>query len=541
MKTMKRFFAVVLAMVTMCTMAACGNTAPAASQPAETAAPAVEDATENPEEVLDEETQSGETQPAEVVSKHLNLAANFAYASLDPHKDYNGWYTSIYGITETLFKIGDDMGLEPILAEGYENSGNVWTIRINQAASFSNGNKVTADMVMRNLKRLAEVNERFAYMGEWDMEATDDATLVITTKESYPILINDLATPEAGIIDLDNTTDTDNAIIATGPFVIDEFIPEGDVTVKRNDNYWNGEVKLDSAKFYYMHEDEPKLMAMQSGEIDGYDSVTSEAAQIYQAEPDKYFLNSVAGTRLQFALLNKDRMSDTIRKVVNGTIDKESIADFLSGTVSPTAGPYNADSAYGKANGPEKLSAEDAKALIESDGYVLNADGYYEKDGKELDLNICYYAARSLDSIALLIQEQLKGIGVRSHLTVEEDPDATYMMSGNYDIALYCMISDKSGDPYYFIETVLLTNSYYNHYGYKNTKADEMAAELAVETDSAKRAELANEIIQMSIDDNVVNYLEHFNKITVLKPGITGYADTNPFDFYAISKDTDIN
>ena len=68
-----------------------------------------------------------------------------------------------------------------------------------------------------------------------------------------------------------------------------------------------------------------------------------------------------------------------------------------------------------------------------------------------------------------------------------------------------------------------------------------MAADLAVETDPSKRAELANSIIQMSIDENVVSYLEHFNKITVLKPGISGYADTNPFDFYAISKDTDIN
>ena len=541
MKTTKKLFAMVLSMVMMLMVAACGNTAPATSQPAETAAPAAGDETENSEEVLDEETQSEETQPAETSEKHLNLAANFAYASLDTHKDYNGWYTSIYGITETLFKMADDMSIEPLLAEGYENAGNVWTIRIDQAASFSNGNKVTADMVMRNLKRLAEENTRFAYMADWEMEATDDATLVITTKDAYPTLINDLATPEAGIIDLDNTTDTDNAIIATGPFVIDEFIPEGDVTVKKNENYWGGEVKLDSVKFYYMQEDEPKLMAMQSGEIDGYDSVTSEAAQIYQAEPDKYFLNSVAGTRLQFALINKDRMSDALRKAVNCSIDKDSIADFLSGTVSPTAGPYSADAAYGKANGPEKLSAEDAKALIESDGYVLNADGYYEKDGKELDLNICYYAARSLDSIALLIQEQLKGIGVKSHLTVEEDPDATYMTNGDYDIALYCMIADKSGDPYYFIETVLLSDSYYNHYGYKNDKADKMAEELATETDTAKRAELANSIIQMSIDENVVNYLEHFNKITVLKPGISGYADTNPFDFYAISKDTDIN
>ena len=288
MKTTKRLFAIVLSMVMMLMVAACGNIAPVTSQSAETTSVAG-DETENSEEVLDEETQSAETS-----EKHLNLAANFAYASLDTHKDYNGWYTSIYGITETLFKMADDMSIEPLLAEGYENSGNVWTIKINQAASFSNGNKVTADMVMRNLKRLAEENTRFAYMADWEMEATDDATLVITTKDAYPTLINDLATPEAGIIDLDNTTDTDNAIIATGPFVIDEFIPEGDVTVKKNENYWGGEGKLDSVKFYYMQEDEPKLMAMQSGEIDGYDSVTSEAAQIYQAEPDKYGRNKTS-------------------------------------------------------------------------------------------------------------------------------------------------------------------------------------------------------------------------------------------------------
>ncbi len=45
--------------------------------------------------------------------------------------------------------------------------------------------------------------------------------------------------------------------------------------VSRNQRYWGGEVKLDGAVFYYMQEDEPKLMAMQNDEIDAYTSVTA--------------------------------------------------------------------------------------------------------------------------------------------------------------------------------------------------------------------------------------------------------------------------
>ena len=45
---------------------------------------------------------------------------------------------------------------------------------------------------------------------------------------------------------------------------------------------------------------------------------------------------------------------------------------------------------------------------------------------------------------------------------------------------------------------------------------------------------------QIAIDDNAFGYVGLFNKITCLQPGITGYANNNPFDFYAISADTDI-
>ena len=53
-------------------------------------------------------TAYGEQASAEG-GKWLKLAESFAYPSLDAHKDYYGWYTSIYGVTETLFRVADDL------------------------------------------------------------------------------------------------------------------------------------------------------------------------------------------------------------------------------------------------------------------------------------------------------------------------------------------------------------------------------------------------------------------------------------------------
>ena len=197
---------------------------------------------------------------------------------------------------------------------------------------------------------------------------------------------------------------------------------------------------------------------------------------------------------------------------------------------------------------PEKLGflgvscahAAAAKAAIEEAGYTLGSDGIYEKDGQDLNLNICYYPARSLDSLALLIQEQLKAIGVGSYLTSQEDADATYILSGDYDIALYCMIADKNGDPYYFIDTVLRPGGYWASAGFESDEANELIAKLQVETDSNERARLANEIVQLAIDDNAIGCVGLFNKITVSAKNVSGIYENCPFDFYRIDADTDM-
>ncbi|MBE6909773.1 MAG: ABC transporter substrate-binding protein [Ruminococcaceae bacterium] len=530
-----KMIAALLALCMALSLAACGGGQTAPETGTQTpAAPAAETP-----------AAPAQTQPepaaAPAQPKQLRLAESFAYASLDAHKDYYGWYTSIYGVTETLFKVGDDLSVQPLLAKDYSVSDDdkTWTVTLADGAAFSNGTSVTADMVKRNLERLAEVNERFAYLADYTFAVVDDHTLTITTPDVYPTMLSDLTAPEFAILDLDGTTDFDNAPVGTGPFVVKSFEPEGTVEVEKNTAYWNGDVKLDGATFYYMQDDETKLMAMQSGDIDGYTSVTAAAKEIYAADPATYQLTVIPATRLQFYVLNKNRMDDAVRAAVNLTVDCDAIAAFLGGTVSAAVGPFSPSAPYGKVTKPAVDTAK-AKALLEADGYALNASGVYEKDGKPLSLNICYYAARSLDSISLLMQEQLKAIGVDATLTVQEDPDATYVASGDYDIALYCMIADKAGDPYYCCNALFRQDSRWALAGFPTAESEALINKLQSETDVNQRAALANQIVQMTIDDNAYGYVGLFNKTTVTQNGVTGIAESCPFDFYGISADTDM-
>ena len=406
--------------------------------------------------------------------KVLRLAVDFAYPSLDAHKEYYGWFTSIYGVTEALFRMGDDSSVQPALAEKAETGGDglTWTVTLRDGVCFSNGVPMTAEMAVRNLRRAAEVNSRFAYLAAYDMTAVDEKTLTITTPEVYPTLLNELASPELAILDLDASADLDTAPVATGPFVIKSFQPEGTVEVSRNQHYWGGEVKLDGAVFYYMQEDEPKLMAMQNDEIDAYTSVTAAAREIYQADPDRYQLTDVPATRLQFYILNQETLDDAVRAAVN--------------------------------------------------------------------LTVAYYPARSLDSIALLMQEQLKAVGIGVTFNCQEDPDATYIANRDFDIALYCMIADKNGDPYYFIDSTLRRGGYFDVGGFDSHRCQQLIDRLQYEIDGSQRAELANQIVQLAIDDNAFGYVGLFNKTTVARKGVVHIAESCPFDFYFISAGTDI-
>ena len=465
----------------------------------------------------------------------LKSVETFAYGSLDPHVDYYSWHSQKYGLTESLFRINENMEVEPWLAEDLVVDGNVATLTIKDGVCFSNGNPLTADMVKRNIERLAEVNSRFLYINDWTMEATDDKTLVITMATPLPTLKNELANPEFCMIDLDATTDFNNNPICTGPFKVEKFIPEGDITLVRNESYWGGEVILDGVTFYSMSDDQSKLMAMQNGEIDVYDNITATDIEIFSADPSQYELYSVDMQMRAYMFMNPDRIPESVREAITLVVDRESIASFMGGVMSPTYGVFDEDLPYGAVQQPQ-MDTDKAAEVMEADGYTLNADGVWEKNGQPLEtIMLACFASRSIDSIAVLIREQLTNFGIPAEIELKEDPDGTYMTDHDYDICFYRMITDKTGDPMPFLEGVVESGSYQDITGFGNDETDALIDQLRYEADTTKRAELTNQIMQQFYDANVFCALVTYTRNTVMRPGVSGFSENIPYEYYGVT------
>jgi peptide/nickel transport system substrate-binding protein len=475
---------------------------------------------------------------AAVAGGTLNGVEGFAYASLDPHKDYYSWHSQKYGLTESLFRLTDDMKVEPWLAKSLDVKGNVATLTLKDGVCFSNGNPLKAAMVKRNLERLGDTNKRFKYIKTFKLEVNDDKTIVITTPKEMPNLKNELANPEVCMVDLDATKDMDKNIISTGPFAVDKFIPEGDITLKRNDKYWGGKVNLDTVKFYSMRDAQSKLMAMQNGEVDTYDGLVATDIEIFKADPKMYKVFTVPMEARTYMFLNPARIPESVRKAILLVVDRDSIAAFMGGTQTPTYGVFNQSVAYGKAVLPKK-DVTKAKGILKADGYVLNSKNVYEKNGVAIPaIGLSCYAARNIDGMAVLIKEQLAKFGIPTEIKLVEDPDGTYMTEKKYDICFYHMVTNKTADPIGFIDGVIKSGSYQDIAGYGNAATDKEIETLRYTIDPAKRAEFANKIVQNYFDASIFCPLVVLNKNVVVRNGVTNVSEKNPYYFYGVGANT---
>ena len=169
-------------------------------------------------------------------------------------------------------------------------------------------------------------------------------------------------------------------------------------------------------------------------------------------------------------------------------------------------------------------------------GFYQISDGFYQKDGTPLVINLSTntIGGRYLDDVAVIMKQQLAAAGVNSEIYQVENPDQ-YISSGDFDIGFYSMVADNSGDPYYFLDANLRDDVYLDCMGYDNDEIQELLQELLYEEDTDRRAELANQIVQITIDENMFGWVGIFNKTTVLAKGVEGYAETSPFDYYGLT------
>ena len=467
--------------------------------------------------------------------------------TVDPHRTYNGWACIRYGIGETLVHYTDTMELEPWLAKEWSNDGNcTWTITLQDNVTFSSGRKMDGEAVKQCLDHLLANHDRAPGDTKIVDVKADGQTVIITTSEPNPALMNYLGDPYGCIIDVDASDFETGIVSGTGPYVVVDMVTDDHLTLTKNTNYWNGTPKIDELTIRTLSNGDTLSAALQSGDIDAAYGMAYEAYPNF--ENGDYQFSSIQTSRAFFASMNMESpiiQDAAVRKAIAMGINKEGfVATLLDGHGVPGNGAFpNGFSSFGGEKvTTETYDPEGAKAVLEGAGWVdTDGDGIREKDGVKLTIRWLTYPSRQeLPLLAESVQASLKEIGMDVDINCTASRREFLADMTSWDIYASALVTAPSGDPQYFFTTSCLPGMSYNFGAYENEEVSAMIEELSTEFDTAKRGELAVRLQQAILDDNAYVFCSFLQMNMISRTNVTGYT-AHACDYYQVTADLDIN
>lgn len=485
---------------------------------------------------------------AQAATETMTFADTQAPTSMDIAEGWNDWYTSRYGVTETLFVLDQNLSAQPFLCESAENTDPLtWVLTLRDDVTFQNGEKMTAQSVKDCWERTAGINARFNETLYIDSVEADGQTLTVTTTQPIPSFQSALTTPLTGIYYVSENMDPANNatdLIGIGPYKVVSYDVKKQAVVERYDGYWQGTPALESATFNILDDVSALTMAQQNGESDVTLTIPASSLELFQND-DNFVVDGQVGSRGQviwFNFENELLQDSAVRKAMSMAIDKESYASILNkggSEVATALFPDNTAFGGSSVDGYE-YDIEGAKEVLAEAGYEdTNGDGTLDKDGKELKFRICTYTTKAeLPLYAQAMADAFSEIGIGLDIDAGAyDAVVEKQGNGDFDLMMISMTMCPTGDPQYFSDLALKTDGSANYGHYSNAEVDELISQLDDEYDTEKRNELAVEIQQKVMDDAGYIVIGHSKFTNVMKKNVEN-CPTNPSEYYVINYQT---
>jgi len=476
---------------------------------------------------------------------------NFA-DTLEPTQNYFGWVVMRYGLGECLTKFDEKMNIQAWLAESWEVSDDklTWTFKIRDNVKFSNGTPLTAEAVKNSIERAFEKNTRAATFFEYESITADGQNLIIKTNKPLPGMPGFLADPLFIIVDTTAEPARDfskEGPICTGPYVVESFVKERAV-MKRNENYWDGEVPYMTVEIPSIDDPNTRAMALQSGDVDIAVNIAAGDIDIFKGN-DKFHIDEIASLRVVLARLNQNPdhilSDDKVRAALIAGCDRETYNDILlKGTFIPGKAPVPPSLDYGfdQLKDPNAYNPERAAQLLDEAGWKdSDGDGIRDKDGKNLELDFVVYNSRAeLPLYAEAVQSDLKKLGFDIKInTVDYNLIDNMGIKGEYDLLISNITTANTGDPEIFLTWYWKSNADgsnpQNGSGYSNPEYDALLNQLNSEFDTAKRRELIIKLQQILLDDGAALFFGYPQTNIINAKYVDGVV-MYPSDYYWITK-----
>ena len=455
---------------------------------------------------------------------------NFA-DTLEPTQNYFGRVVMRYGLGECLTKFDDKMKVQPWLAESWSISDDrlTWTFKIREGVKFSNGTPLTAEAIKNSIERAFDKNNRAKTFFEYESITADGQTLTIKTIEPLPNMPAYLADPLFIIVDT-----TADSTICTGAYAVDSYSKERAI-MKRNDNYWDGEVPYPTIELSALDDTNERAKALEAGKVDVAVNIAANDLDTFKGD-DKFNIAETSSLRVVLANMNQSPeriLSDPkIRAALICGCDRSTYNNvLLRGMFIAGKAPLPPSFDYGfeQLTDPNVYNPVRAVQLLDETGWKdTDGDGIREKDGQKLELDFVISDDRAEFKIyAEAIQADLKklGIGIKIN-SVERKQLETLSSNHEYDLLLLNLtIAD--------VETFL--TRWKSNNDYSNPDYDAKHAQLIAEFDTAKRRQLIIELQQILLDNGAALFLGYPKSNIVSAKYVDGVA-AYPSDCYWITK-----
>ncbi|MEA2585372.1 MAG: peptide/nickel transport system substrate-binding protein [Thermomicrobiales bacterium] len=437
------------------------------------------------------------------------------------------------GVMEGLLSYDSKQRLRPALAESYEVSddGLTYTFKLRQGVAFHNGDKFTADDVVKSWEMIVNPDlpawSRLGWEKIAKIDVPDPATLVVTTSEIYAPFLSNIAVGSFnnGVICPARQVRKDperfgrefaRSPIGTGPF---RFVEQrgGEIVLERFQDYWGANAKLTGLTVRVFPDHESQFAALQIGGIQVAGRVGTPGQPLLDQalQVDGYTLLEYAG--LTWGHVDLKQMGflreTAVRQALDYATPSQQIIDEVLGgrgyrafaDQAPGSSVYNTDLK------PREYDPQKARSLLDKAKLKVGADGVRERDDERFEVELWGEANdRQAPRILDLIAESWNAVGVRT--TTKLAPRGAlwgpmgYQFSDRMTAGYYRWSNMNDPDNMFYWHSSQIPTSptgpggnlpaFFHEYNFQE-RIDDLTSRAAAETDQEKRKALYFEIQEL--------------------------------------------
>jgi peptide/nickel transport system substrate-binding protein len=356
--------------------------------------------------------------------------------TLDPHIHFNipiGF--ADYQTYDNLVRMTPDNWSEPApaLAESWEwsDDGLALTFYLRSDVKFASGNPFTAEDVRFSLLRHKNIKGSASGLTEvvQDIEVLDDLTVRVSFAEPQPDFLSVLSTAYVGIVDsklvkehggtdapdaaeVDTATAwLDQNSAGSGPFVLKSWVPDTEIVLEANPNYWRGAPEMDRVVIRNVSDQAATFQMLQRGDVDIFFYPSNELIEEAEADPDIDVVvpHTMLIRHMTFTCdseLSEPLSNPLVWKAIQLALDLDGLLEASTlgyGNLVPAIIPVGMPGVD-----PEQAPERDLEAATE----LLRQAGY--EDG--FTETLYYPATQGYDIIAPKIQSDLAEVGITVNL-----------------------------------------------------------------------------------------------------------------------------